>query len=203
MNIVYSNTSAQDAEASNEQPTSPSPRVESHRAPPSAPAPLSSSSHGLSAEADAFVDLVDDVGDDGEDTTPQDYTRDTNYAGRAAAAAAMTSDDETGDVDLDEAEPHLVEWSMEDYVKGMSSRDVEALALRRGYNKKWSCVSTVTAYLQTENSFNNREIYKKCGAVWNAEWKYWSIPPGRDLRRAYEGGWIVDGESHYTGSLQV
>ena len=133
--IVYSNTSAQDAEASNEQPTNPSPRVESHRAPPSALAPLSSSSHGLSAEADAFVDPVDDVGDDGEDTTPQDYTRDTNYAGRVAAAAAMTSDDETGDVDLDEAEPYLVEWSMEDYVKGMSSRDVEALALRLGYNK--------------------------------------------------------------------
>ena len=133
--IVYSNTSAQDAEASNEQPTNPSPRVESPRAPPSALAPLSSSSHGLSAEADAYVDLVDNVADGSEYTTPQDYTRDTNYAGRAAAAAAMTSDDETGDVDLDEAEPYLVEWSMEDYVKGMSSRDVEALALRLGYNK--------------------------------------------------------------------
>ena len=64
VNIVYSHTSAQDAEASNEQPTSPSPRVESHRAPPSASAPLSSSSHGLSAEADAFVDLVGDTGSD-------------------------------------------------------------------------------------------------------------------------------------------
>ena len=123
----------------------------------------------MTTEAHAFVDPVDHVGDDGEDTTSQDYTRDTNYAGRAAAAAAMTNDDETGDVDLDEAEPHLVEWSMEDYVKGMSSRDVEALALRLGYNKEWSFVRTVTAYLQTENSFNNKEIYKACGVVWNAE----------------------------------
>jgi hypothetical protein len=91
---------------------------------------------------------------------------------------------------------------MEDYLKGMSCRDVEALALRLGYNKEWSVVSTATAYLQTENSFNNKEIYMGCGAVWNAEWKYWSIPPGRDLRRAYEGGRIVDGEGHYTESLR-
>ena len=47
----------------------------------------------------------------------------------------MTSDDETSEVDLDEADPHLVEWSMEDYVRGMSNHDVEALALRLGYDK--------------------------------------------------------------------
>ena len=50
--IVYADTSAQDAEASNEHPTDPSPRVESHRAHRSASAQLSSSSHDLSAEAD-------------------------------------------------------------------------------------------------------------------------------------------------------
>ena len=137
VNIVYSNTSVQDAEASNEQPTNPSPRVESPRAPPSALAQLSSSSHGLSAEADASVDPVENVADGSEDTTPQDYTRDAGFAGRAAAADAMTSDDETSEVDLDEADPHLVEWSMEDYVRGMSNHDVEALALRLGYNKEW------------------------------------------------------------------
>ena len=113
MNIVYSNTPAQDAEASTEQPTSPSPRVESHRAPPSASAPLSPSSHGLSAEADEVEDLVGDTGIHDEDTTPQDYTRDTDYVGRAAAAAAMTSDDETGDVDSDEPDPSLVSGAWE------------------------------------------------------------------------------------------
>ena len=75
-------------------------------------------------------------------------------------------------------------------------------ALRLGYNKEWSVVSTATAYLQTENSFKHKEIYKTFGAVWHAECKYWTIPPGRDLRRAYEGGWIVDGETIYTESLR-
>ena len=34
----------------------------------------------------------------------------------------MTSDDETSEVDLDEAQPHLVEYSMEDYIKGLKTK---------------------------------------------------------------------------------
>ena len=77
VNIVYSNTSAQDAEASDEQRIHPSPRVESLRAPRSASAQLSSSSRDLSAEADEFASIVPVAGTLDEDTTGQDFTRDT------------------------------------------------------------------------------------------------------------------------------
>ena len=73
----------------NEHPSDPSPRIESHRAPRSASAQLSSSSQGLSAEADEVVDLVRETGIHDEDTAAQDFTRDTDNAGRAAAAAAI------------------------------------------------------------------------------------------------------------------
>ena len=91
---------------------------------------------------------------------------------------------------------------MENYLIGMSFREVEALALRLGYKRGWSVVSPDTAYLQTENSFQNKELYKTFKAVWRPENKYWTLPPGRDLRRAYEGGWIVDGDAIYVGALR-
>ena len=205
MKIVYSSFLALDAEASNVQPTNPSPRVESPRVHPSALAPLSSSAHGLSAEADVSVNSVDDVGGDGEDTTSPDYTRDTTFAANAAAAAAMTSDDETSEVDLDEARrgwPHLAEYSVEDYIKGLNNQEVEALALRLGYNKEWPWVCSVRTYFQTQNSYQNKEFYKACGAQWDPDWKYWSIPAGRDLRDAYMSGWLVGGEDRYAEALK-
>ena len=76
------------------------------------------------------------------------------------------------------------------------------MALRLGYNKGWSVVSLDTAYLQTENSYQNRELYKTFKAVWHPEVKHWTLPPGRDLRRAYEGGWIVNGDMVYAEALR-
>jgi hypothetical protein len=200
--IVYSSFLALDAEASNVQPTNPSPRVESPRVHPSAPAPLSSSAHGLSDEADVSVNSVDDVGGDGEDTTSPDYTRDTTFAANAASAAAMTSDDETSEVDLDGARPHSVEYSVVDYSKGLNNQEVEALPLGLGYNKEWPWVCSVRTYFQTQNSYQNKEFYKACGARWDPDWKYWSIPAGRDLRNAYNSGWLVGGEDRYIEALR-
>ena len=135
--IVYANTAAQDAEASNEHPPDSSPRVESPRAPRSASAQLSSSSQGLSAEADEVVAPLGEVGIHDEDTTAQDPIGDTG-----------------------------------------------------------------NAYLQIENSSQNRELYKSFKAVWRPDGKYWTLPLGRDLRRAYEGGWIVNGDTVYAESLR-
>ena len=122
-------------------------------------------------------------------TTAQDPTGGT---GNVAAAAATTNDDETGYEDIDDPAQTLVEMSTESYLNDWSLYEVEALALRLGYNKGWSVVSLDTAYLQTENSYQNRELYKTFKAVWHPEVKHWTLPPGRDLRRAYEGGWIVN-----------
>ena len=72
------------------------------------------------------VDPVRESGIHDEDTTAQDLTGDTDYA---AAAAATTSDDETGDIDVDDPAQTLVEWSTEPYLNEWSFHEVEALAL--------------------------------------------------------------------------
>ena len=72
INIVYANTVAQDAEASDEHPPDPSPRVESPRAHRSSSAQLSSSSPGLSAEADEATAPLGEAGSRDENTTGQD-----------------------------------------------------------------------------------------------------------------------------------
>ena len=197
--IVYANTVAQDAEASDEHPPDPSPRVESPRAHRSSSAQLSSSSRGLSAEADEVTAPLGEAGSRDKNTTAQEPIGGT---GNAAAAAATTNDDETGYVDIDDPAQTLVEMSTESYLNDWSLYEVEALALRLGYNKGWSVVSLDTAYLQTENSYQNRELYKTFKAVWHPEVKHWTLPPGRDLRRAYEGGWIVNGDMVYAESLR-
>ena len=76
------------------------------------------------------------------------------------------------------------------------------MALRLGYNKEWSVVSLDTAYLQIEDWYQNRQLYKSFKAVWRPEGKHWRLPPGRDLRRAYEGGWIVNGDMAFAESLR-
>ena len=107
----------------------------------------------------------------------------------------MTSDDETGDIDIDVPDPSLVQYSMVDYLGAMIIRDIDALAQRLGFNRSWSVVSLSTAYLKTEDSYRNKELHKSFRAVWNPEFRQWTLPPGRDLRRAYDGRWIVDGDS--------
>ena len=74
--------------------------------------------------------------------------------------------------------------------------------MRLGYNKEWSVVSLDTAYLQIENYYQNWVLYKSFKAVWRPDGKYWTLPLGRDLRRAYEGGWIVNGDTVYAESLR-
>ena len=88
--IVYANTAAQDAEASNEHPPDPSPRVESPRALRSASAQFSSSSQGLSAEADEVVAPLGEAGIHDEDTTAQDPIGDTGNVAAAAAPPTTT-----------------------------------------------------------------------------------------------------------------
>ena len=52
------------------------------------------------------------------------------------------------------------------------------------------------------NSYQNNELHEIAGAIWHAARKYWTTPPGRDLRRAYDGGWIVDGDAIFVESMK-
>ena len=79
---------------------------------------------------------------------------------------------------------------------------METLLQRLGYDRRWPVVSLGTAYLRTESSLHNKELYKSFGAVWNPEFRQWTLPPGRDLRRAYGGGWIIDGDTVYLEAMK-
>ena len=178
MNIVYSTAIAPDTEASDEHPPHPFLRVESSRAPVSGSALLSSSSHGFSAEADEVIEPAQVVGTLAEDAAGPEFTIVTSYAQRASATAAMTSDDETEDDAANMHSPEVVRQSVPGYLQSLSLHDTEVLLRRFGYQRHWSVVSRHLAYLQVQNSYQNRELCKSFGAIWHPEGQFWTIPPG-------------------------
>ena len=146
----------------------------------------------MSAEADEVINIAQVVDAFAADTVGREFTRDTSYAQRASAVAAMTSDDdETEDDVADVPSPEVVRQSALAYLADLSFHETEVLLILCGYQRLWSIVSTQTAYLQAQNSYQNKELYNSFGAICKPEGKFWTIllgkgpPPGIRRRLAY------------------
>ena len=76
---------------------------------------------------------------------------------------------------------------------GLSYTEVGALMHRFTYVPGFSFTRSGAVYLKTVSSYPNRELYQRFGAVLNPGQKYWAVRSGRNLRRAYDGVWFIDG----------
>ena len=63
-------------------------------------------------------------------------------------------------------------------------------------------VSSGAAYLQTAKSDQSNERYKSDGVIWHADHKYWTTRPGKDQRRAYDGGWFINGDAIFMEAMK-
>ena len=134
--------------------------------------------------------------------------------GTSAAAAAMTSeenDDGTGDgasvgtPQWDERnegfDPEMVRLSVPYYVNELGRHELEALMKRHRMNPHGPFVSDGPAFLSKEGSYEQRSLYRSFDAHWDPTQKVWYIRPGKDLRKAYESGFLEDAEYIYVESM--
>ena len=81
----------------------------------------------LSAEADEVISLELVAGVASEAFADPEYTRGTSFAQQAAAAATMTSDDETSEEAFQLPDPTIMRQRVTDYLDNLSLQEMHAL----------------------------------------------------------------------------